>query len=67
VFPPPPVLGLGTLGGFKMQIEDRGAVGYAKLSDATNASSSARSRRRTRPLFTSYQINVPQLNVDSTA
>ena len=36
VFPPPPVLGLGTLGGFKMQVEDRGAVGYARLADATN-------------------------------
>jgi len=28
VFPPPPVLGLGTLGGFKLQIEDRQALGY---------------------------------------
>jgi multidrug efflux pump len=25
VFPPPPVMGLGTLGGFKLQLEDRGA------------------------------------------
>src|SRR3546814_1991522 len=25
VFPPPPVMGLGTVGGFKLQIEDRGA------------------------------------------
>jgi multidrug efflux pump subunit AcrB len=25
VFPPPPVQGLGTIGGFRMQIEDRGA------------------------------------------
>src|SRR6185369_14997613 len=24
VFPPPPILGLGTLGGFKLNIEDRG-------------------------------------------
>uniref|UniRef100_UPI0032200260 efflux RND transporter permease subunit n=1 Tax=Zoogloea sp. TaxID=49181 RepID=UPI0032200260 len=31
VFPPPPVMGLGTVGGFKMQIEDRGSVGYAEL------------------------------------
>ncbi len=27
VFPPPPVMGLGTIGGFRMQIEDRGASG----------------------------------------
>ena len=31
VFPPPPVLGLGTLGGFKLQLEDRAALGYACL------------------------------------
>src|SRR5512145_1855007 len=37
VFPPPPVMGLGTVGGFKMQIEDRGAVGYAELNAAANA------------------------------
>ncbi len=37
VFPPPPVLGLGTLGGFKLQLEDRGALGYAALNDATQA------------------------------
>src|SRR3546814_17144436 len=30
VFPPPPVMGLGTVGGFQLQIEDRGAVGYAQ-------------------------------------
>ena len=27
VFPPPPVMGLGTIGGFRMQIEDRGGAG----------------------------------------
>ncbi|HJV92591.1 MAG TPA: efflux RND transporter permease subunit, partial [Azonexus sp.] len=37
VFPPPPVMGLGTVGGFKMQIEDRGAVGYAELNAAAQA------------------------------
>ena len=65
VFPPPPVLGLGTLGGFKMQVEDRGAVGYARLADATNDFiKRAQQAPELGPLFTSYQINVPQLNVD---
>jgi multidrug efflux pump len=65
VFPPPPVLGLGTLGGFKMQVEDRGAIGYAQLSDATQAFiKRASSAPELGPMFTSYQINVPQLNVD---
>ena len=31
MFPPPPVQGLGTIGGFKLQIEDRAALGYEAL------------------------------------
>ncbi|PTB20298.1 multidrug efflux RND transporter permease subunit [Trinickia symbiotica] len=65
VFPPPPVLGLGTLGGFKLQIEDRGALGYTELDKVTQAfEQRARSAPELGPLFTNYQINVPQLNVD---
>ncbi|PMS38726.1 multidrug efflux pump [Trinickia symbiotica] len=65
VFPPPPVLGLGTLGGFKLQIEDRGALGYTELDKVTQAfMQRARSAPELGPLFTNYQINVPQLNVD---
>jgi multidrug efflux pump len=65
VFPPPPVLGLGTLGGFKLQLEDRGALGYAQLDEATQAFiKRAHEAPELGPLFTSYQINVPQLNVD---
>jgi multidrug efflux pump len=65
VFPPPPVLGLGTLGGFKLQVEDRGALGYTQLDKATQAFiKRAQSTPELGPLFTSYQINVPQLNVD---
>src|SRR5690606_35994534 len=37
VFPPPPVMGLGTLGGFKLQLEDRAALGYAELDKAAQA------------------------------
>ena len=32
VFPAPPVMGLGTLGGFKLQIEDRGEAGARRRS-----------------------------------
>ena len=31
MFPPPPVQGLGTIGGFKLQIEDRAGLGYEAL------------------------------------
>jgi multidrug efflux pump len=65
VFPPPPVLGLGTLGGFKLQLEDRGALGYSALNDATQAFLKRASQApELGPTFSSYQINVPQLNVD---
>lgn len=65
VFPPPPVMGLGTVGGFKMQIEDRGALGYAQLNDAAQAFMKAAAKApELGPMFSSYQINVPQLDVD---
>ncbi len=64
IFPPPPVMGLGTMGGFKMQIEDRGALGYDELNKATNAFITAAAKApELGPLFSSYQINVPQLDV----
>lgn len=65
VFPPPPVMGLGTVGGFKMQLEDRGALGYAALNDAMQSfMTAAKSAPELGPMFSNYQINVPQLNVD---
>jgi multidrug efflux pump len=65
VFPPPPVLGLGTLGGFKFQIEDRGAQGYTALNEVTkNFLGKAAKTPELGPAFTNYQIDVPQLKVD---
>jgi multidrug efflux pump len=65
VFPPPPVMGLGTIGGFKLQIEDRAGIGYDALNEATKA---FMTRAATAPeltgLFTGYQVNVPQLYAD---
>ncbi|MBC7206540.1 MAG: multidrug efflux RND transporter permease subunit, partial [Methyloversatilis sp.] len=65
VFPPPPVMGLGTLGGFKLQLQDRGALGYAELEAAKEAFIAAAAKApELGPTFSSYQINVPQLDVD---
>jgi len=65
VFPPPPVMGLGTLGGFKLQIEDRAALGYEALDRATQSFVAAASKApELGPSFSNYQINVPQLDVD---
>jgi multidrug efflux pump len=65
MFPPPPVSGLGTIGGFKLQIEDRAGLGYEALSEATKAFvAKASAQKELVGLFTSYQINVPQLYAD---
>ena len=37
IFPPPPILGLGSLGGFKIQIQDRGNEGFDALDNAVQA------------------------------
>ncbi len=37
MFSPPPVQGLGTTGGFKLQIEDRAGLGYQALDAANKA------------------------------
>jgi multidrug efflux pump len=65
VFPPPPVLGLGTVGGFKLQLEDRAALGYSALNDAAQKFLKVAAQTpELGPAFSSYQINVPQINVD---
>ncbi|TFW25213.1 multidrug efflux RND transporter permease subunit [Massilia arenosa] len=65
VFPPPPVNGLGQIGGFKMMIEDRGNVGFDKLYEAVKQfQMKAWQDPRLAGVFSSYQINVPQLFAD---
>ncbi|MCP8465777.1 efflux RND transporter permease subunit [Pseudomonas sp. ZM23] len=65
IFPPPPVQGLGTIGGFRLQVEDRGNLGYEELySQTQNILAKARALPELDPmsLFTSYQVNVPQVD-----
>ena len=65
MFPPPPVQGIGTIGGFKLQIEDRAGRGYEALNDATNAFlAKARQTPELAGIFSGYQVNVPQLYAD---
>ncbi len=65
MFPPPPVNGLGTIGGFKLQIEDRAGLGYEALNEATKAFMAAASKApEIGGLFSSFQVNVPQLFAD---
>ena len=65
VFPPPPVNGLGTIGGFKLQIEDRAGLGDQALYDAMKAVQMRTFQTpELAPSFSSFQINVPQLFAD---
>jgi multidrug efflux pump len=65
VFPPPPVNGLGTTGGFKMMIEDRNNAGYDELYKTVQAiQMKAWQDKRLAGVFSSFQINVPQLFAD---
>ncbi|WP_341908348.1 efflux RND transporter permease subunit [Polaromonas sp. YR568] len=65
MFPPPPVQGLGTTGGFKLQLEDRASLGYEALDAATKAfMAKAYQAPELTGLFSSFQVNVPQLYAD---
>jgi len=65
IFPPPAVEGLGTIGGFRMQIEDRASLGDEALYEAVQAMiTRAQQAPELAGVFSSYQINVPQLYAD---
>jgi multidrug efflux pump len=65
VFPPPPVNGLGTIGGFRMQIEDRGGLGFEELYKQTqNLMAKGNQTPELQGLFSSFQVNVPQVDAD---
>ncbi|MGY0582757.1 MAG: efflux RND transporter permease subunit [Paraglaciecola chathamensis] len=65
IFPPPPVQGLGTIGGFRLQIQDRANYGYDELYKVTmQVMQKAWATPELAGVFSSYQINVPQLDVD---
>jgi len=65
VFGAPPVEGLGTAGGFKIVIEDRGDAGPDVLQDVTdNAVLTARETPQLRDLFSSFRSNTPWLYLD---
>jgi len=65
IFPPPPVQGLGTIGGFKLYVEDRGDNGLDALYGATqDLMGKARATPGLTGIFSSFTINTPQLDVD---
>jgi multidrug efflux pump len=65
VFPPPSVQGLGTIGGFRMQIVDRAGLGSDALYAATQQVIAKASKDPALAgLFSSYQVGVPKITAD---
>jgi multidrug efflux pump len=65
MFPPPPVQGLGVVGGFKLQIEDRAGRGYEELNQVVQAfMQKAYTSKELIGQFTTFQVNVPQIFTD---
>ncbi|HZA53906.1 MAG TPA: efflux RND transporter permease subunit, partial [Candidatus Udaeobacter sp.] len=65
VFPPPAVSGLGTAGGFKLQVQDRSGAGLVALQSATDQVVAAGNQQ---PgligLFTPFRASTPQIYAD---
>jgi len=65
VFAPPPIRGMSSVGGFKLQIQDRNNAGIEALQ-RTTAEMLAKGNRQPglTGLFTTFRAGVPQLFVD---
>jgi len=62
IFPPPPVQGLGTIGGFKLQVEDRTDLGDAALAKVMAQIQMKAAKEPTlQGVFSNFSIGVPQL------
>ena len=65
VFPPPPVSGLGTLGGFSLQIEDRANLGFEELNRVTqDIVAKANQDPALQGVVSFYNVNYPQIYAD---
>jgi len=65
VLQPPPVAGLGTTGGFKMQLEDRAGLGYEALFAATQSMlGKVWQTPEIVGAYSGFEINTPQLDAD---
>jgi multidrug efflux pump len=63
IFPPPPVQGLGTIGGFKLQVEDRTDLGNAALNNVMQQiQAKAAKTPELAGVFSNFNTSVPQLD-----
>jgi multidrug efflux pump len=64
-FPAPAIQGLGTVGGFRMQIEDRAGLGPEAVFAATQAIAGAAAKEPSLAgVYSGYQIGVPKIRAD---
>src|SRR5580692_3986551 len=62
---PPPVMGIGTAGGFRMMVEDRGGRGTAALREAASAlMARANGTTGLSQVFTLFETSTPQIYLD---
>lgn len=65
VIPPPPVRGIGTGGGFKMQVQDRSGAGFQAMQDAAGMlSAKANAEPGLVQVFSTFRADTPQYYVD---
>ncbi len=65
VFPPPAVSGMGAIGGFKLQVEDRGDLGFEALNNVMKEiTGKAYQNPALAGVFSSFNIDTPQLFTD---
>ena len=65
IFPPPPVMGLGTTGGFKLEIQDRADLGYEKLNQVVQQVVGASYQSgQLDQVYSGFDISVPQIEVN---
>jgi multidrug efflux pump len=65
VFGPPPVDGLGLVGGFKLQVQDRNQLGFQALQTETYKLMTAASKdKRIAGALSTFRANVPQIFLD---
>ena len=62
---PPAILGIGTGSGYSLYVQDRAGLGYSELQDAVSGLSGTLAQVPGMGFpFTSYQSNVPQLDLE---
>ncbi len=65
IIPPPPVPGIGTGGGFKMQLQDRSGAGFEQLQAVSaDLAAEANGLPGMALVYSSFRSNTPQLYAD---